>query len=106
MTTESEHCASMLRKFTIYRPMKLDEVMPEIKKQKVEVKDEVDTAADAALEKLMADQNKEYYKIHDKLKASLKKPELIEILEKNKQEVPSGTSEVEAVRLIVLPTSF
>lgn len=58
------------------------------------MKDEVDAAADAALDKLMADQNKEYYKIHDKLKASLKKPELIEILEKNKQEVPSGTSEI------------
>lgn len=68
--------------------------MPEIKKQKVEVKDEVDAAADAALEKLLTDQNKEFFKIHDKLKDRLKKPELIEILEKNKQQVPSGNSEV------------
>lgn len=78
----------------LYRPMKMDEVMPEIKKQKIEVKDEVDAAADATLEKLMADQSIELFKIHDKLKASLKKQELIEILEKNKQEVPVGTSEV------------
>lgn len=68
--------------------------MPEIKKQKIEIKDEVDTAADAALEKLINEQNKEFFKIHDKLKASLKKPDLIEILEKNKQQIPVGTSEV------------
>lgn len=74
--------------------MKLDEVMPEIKKQKVEIKDEVDASADAALEKLMAAQSVEFFKIHDKLKASLKKQELIEILEKNKQKVPVGTSEI------------
>lgn len=70
--------------------MKVDEVMPEIKKQKIEVKDEVDASAASKLEQLMAAQNKEYFKIHDKLKAGLKKSELIEILEKNKQEVPVG----------------
>lgn len=74
--------------------MKVDEVMPAIKKQKIEIKDEVDASADAALDKLIADQNIEFYKMHDKLKASLKKAELIEILEKNKQEIPVGTSEV------------
>lgn len=68
--------------------------MPEIKKQKLEIKDEVDTAADLALEKLLVTQNKEFFDIHDKLKASLKKQDLISILEKNKQEVPAGQSEV------------
>lgn len=68
--------------------------MPEIKKQKIEIKDEVDTAADAANEKLMDEQNKEFYKIHDKLKDRLTKAELIEILEKNKQEIPTGLPEV------------
>lgn len=71
--------------------------MPEIKKQKVEIKDEVDSVADAALEKLLADQNKEFFKIHDKLKATLKKSELIDILEKNKQQVPSGTPNVNEI---------
>lgn len=75
----------------------MDEVMPEIKKQKLEIKDEVDTAADAALDKLMASQSKEFFKIHDKLKDNLKKAELIEILEKNKQQVPVGTSEVKKI---------
>ncbi|KAJ6635587.1 Poly [ADP-ribose] polymerase [Pseudolycoriella hygida] len=76
-------------------PMKMDEVMPAIKKPKVEVKEEKDAAAaDAKLEKLISEQNKEFYKIHDKLKDKLKKTELIQILEKNKQEVPSGTSEI------------
>lgn len=74
--------------------MKVEEVMPEIKKQKIEIKDEVDASANQALEKLISDQTKEFFKIHDKLKDKLKKQELIHILEKNKQQVPVGTSEV------------
>lgn len=74
--------------------MKVDEVKQVTKKPKIEVKDEVDTSASADLDKKIADQNKEFYKIHDKLKAKLKKAELIEILEKNKQQVLVGTSEV------------
>lgn len=80
--------------------------MPEIKKQKIEIKDEVDASADAALDKLMTDQSVAFYKIHDKLKASLKKAELIEILEKNKQEIPVGTPEVNFWNQIFLLCQF
>lgn len=82
----------------IFRAMKVGEVMPEIKKQKIEVKDEVDASVNVALDKLLDEQNKEFFKIHDRLKSNLKKSELIEILEKNRQEIPVGTSEVNSLK--------
>lgn len=48
----------------------------------------------ADLEKLMAKQNKDYFKVRDALKKNTKKEDWILILERNKQAVPSGNSEV------------
>lgn len=42
----------------------------------------------------MAKQNEEYFKIRDKLKKSTNKSIWIQILERNKQAIPSGNSEV------------
>lgn len=46
------------------------------------------------LDKLIEKQNKEYYKLLDKLKAKTKKNVWIEILETNNQAVPEGFQEV------------
>uniref|UniRef100_A0A182XE12 Poly [ADP-ribose] polymerase n=1 Tax=Anopheles quadriannulatus TaxID=34691 RepID=A0A182XE12_ANOQN len=65
------------------------------KKVKEEVKDEVDKAADATEEKKIAEQQKAYYAIRDKLKSlGVKKSELIEILSLNKQDIPEGNDPV------------
>lgn len=58
-----------------------------IKKPKL---DEVDSALEAKIEK----QNKDYYKLRDKLEAQTKKPVHIAILEANQQFIPEGNSEV------------
>ncbi|XP_050082523.1 poly [ADP-ribose] polymerase [Anopheles aquasalis] len=74
-------------------PIKVEDVPA--KKVKEEVKDEVDKAIDDANEKQMAEQQKAFYKIRDKLKSlGVKKSELIEILEYNNQEVPEGNDPV------------
>lgn len=59
---------------------------PMAKKVKAETKDEVDTAADAALEKKIFQQNDKFHKYRNTLK-DLKLKELKWILEKNKQDV-------------------
>ncbi|KFB53218.1 AGAP003230-PA-like protein [Anopheles sinensis] len=65
------------------------------KKIKEEVKDEVDKAKNDEEEKQLAKQQAAFYKIRDKLKSlGVKKKELIEILEHNKQDVPEGAEAV------------
>lgn len=59
---------------------------------KSEVKDEVDKAADAALEKKISQQNKRFHKNRDLLK-DLRPKDLKWILEKNKQIVAVGMGE-------------
>ncbi|XP_058116088.1 poly [ADP-ribose] polymerase [Anopheles ziemanni] len=81
---------------------KLKQLLPAIKaedvptkKIKEEIKDEVDKAKEDDEEKQLAEQQKAFYKIRDKLKnLGVKKSELIEILEYNKQDVPEGTDAV------------
>ncbi|XP_055309208.1 poly [ADP-ribose] polymerase [Sitodiplosis mosellana] len=67
--------------------IKQDVDEPSLKKQKV---DEVDSALEAKIEQ----QNKEYYKLRDKLESQTKKPVYIAILEANRQAIPEGNSEV------------
>lgn len=80
-------------KNSIFSGVKAEEVV-EAKKPKLEVKsevkDEVDAAGDAKLEKLIIDQNKEFFKHRDNLNANLSKKEMTLILEKNNQDVPEG----------------
>lgn len=73
------------------RAIKQDIDEPDIKRAKKEEK--VDKEA-ADLEKLMSKQNKEYFKVRDALKKCTNKEQWILILERNKQAVPSGRSEV------------
>ncbi|KFB53219.1 AGAP003230-PA-like protein [Anopheles sinensis] len=81
---------------------KLKQLLPAIKSEDVptkkikeEIKDEVDKAKDDEEEKQLAEQQKAFYKIRDKLKSlGVKKTELIEILEYNKQDVPEGADAV------------
>lgn len=78
--------------------VKADDVI-EAKKPKLEVKsevkDEVDAASDARLEKLIIDQNKEFFKHRDNLNAKLSKKQMVSILERNNQVVSdSGTHAV------------
>lgn len=63
----------------------------QIKKAKVEIKDEVDAAHDTQLEKTLAVQNKEFFKNRDACEKSLTKTELSSLLQKNKQDVPAGS---------------
>ncbi|XP_049283298.1 poly [ADP-ribose] polymerase [Anopheles funestus] len=91
-----------------YRSMKpedqklLKQLLPAIKaenvpskKVKEEVKDEVDKAAESVDEKNIAEQQKAFYKIRDKLKSlGVKKAELIEILSQNHQDIPEGNDPV------------
>lgn len=73
--------------FFLHRAIKQDiDDHPAVKKQKIDPED-------AALEKTIETQNKEYYKLRDKLE-SVKKPDRIAILEANHQYVPEGNSEV------------
>lgn len=65
-----------------------------MKKQKV---DEVDSALDAKIEK----QNKDFYKLRDKLEKYTKKPVHISILEANRQAIPGGNSEVSSKHTIL-----
>lgn len=60
---------------------------PSVKKQKI---DKADAEIDAKIEK----QNKEYYKLRDKLESQTKKPVQISILEAMNQAIPEGNSEV------------
>lgn len=62
---------------------------------KKEEKKDKDTAE---LEKVMAKQNKDYFKVRDALKKNTKKEDWILILERNKQAVPVGNSEVHISR--------
>lgn len=55
-----------------------------------------DDPEDAEEEKLMKKQNEELYAIKDQI-SSLDKKEMIELLERNRQEIPSGTSNVSAL---------
>lgn len=57
------------------------------------IKDEPEDAEEA---KLMKKQNEELYAIKDKI-SSLEKKEMIELLERNHQEIPTGTSNVNAL---------
>ncbi|XP_035898019.1 poly [ADP-ribose] polymerase [Anopheles stephensi] len=91
-----------------YRSMKpedqstLKKLLPAIKaedvpskKVKEEVKDEVDKAAESVEEKQIAEQQKAFYKIRDKLKSlGVKKAELIQILAQNDQDIPEGNDPV------------
>lgn len=77
--------------FWFCRPIKQDVDEPDSKKIKKEEK--VDGEA-KKLEEIIAKQNKEYFKIRDKLKAHTNKKNWIEILHRNKQAVPEGNSEV------------
>lgn len=61
-----------------------------IKKPKVEVKDEVDTAHDAQLTATLAAQSKELFKYRDQCEKELGKKEMIAILQYNKQDIPEG----------------
>lgn len=65
--------------------------MAQIKKPKLEVKDEVDAGHDAQLDATLAAQNKEFFRFRDQCEKHLSKKELIAILVKNKQTVPEGT---------------
>lgn len=70
-----------------HRAIKQDiDEQPAVKKQKVDPED-------AALEKTIESQNKEYYQLRDKLE-SVKKADHIAILEANHQHIPDGNSEV------------
>uniref|UniRef100_A0A182R0F8 Poly [ADP-ribose] polymerase n=1 Tax=Anopheles farauti TaxID=69004 RepID=A0A182R0F8_9DIPT len=65
------------------------------KKVKEEVKDEVDKAAETVEEKKIAEQQKAFYKIRDKLRSlGLKKTELVQILAHNNQDIPDGNDPV------------
>ena len=65
-----------------------------VKKMKAEPKDEVDAIKEEADEKLLAQQQKAYYKIHDNLKKlGVKKNTLHDILKYNKQRIPEGFDE-------------
>lgn len=66
-----------------------------MKKQKIE---EVDSALEAKIEQ----QNKDYYKLRDKLATQTKKPVHIAILEANRQAIPEGNSEVRKLTKIIL----
>ncbi|XP_053691962.1 poly [ADP-ribose] polymerase [Sabethes cyaneus] len=64
------------------------------KKLKTEPKDEADSAQEAIDEQLYAQQQKAFFKIRDKLKdLNVKKPDLISILNRNKQAIPEGPNE-------------
>lgn len=76
------------------RAIKQDVEEPTVKKQKV---DEVDSALDAKIEK----QNKDFYKLRDKLEKYTKKPVHISILEANRQAIPNGNSEVSSKHKIL-----
>lgn len=54
----------------------------------------MDAADDAKLEKLIIDQNKEFFKYRDNLKANLSKKEMTSILERNNQKVPEGLNPI------------
>lgn len=58
-----------------------------MKKQKIDPED-------AALEKTIETQNKEYFKLRDRLQAETTKAEHVAILEANRQTVPEGNAEV------------
>lgn len=75
------------------RAIKQDLDEPLVKKQKI---DEVDSALEAKIEQ----QNKEYYKLRDKLETQTKKPVHIAILEANRQAIPEGNSEVRKITQI------
>lgn len=60
------------------------------KKVKKEGLDEVDSKENAETEKEIKKQNKALFKLRDKLKDNLTKPNLISILEKNDQDIPEG----------------
>lgn len=64
-----------------------------VKKMKTEPKEEVDKE----LEKKLVEQNKLYHTNRAYLKENLKKNEMIQILEANKQEIPEGTEPVKIV---------
>uniref|UniRef100_A0AAG5CYC8 Poly [ADP-ribose] polymerase n=2 Tax=Anopheles atroparvus TaxID=41427 RepID=A0AAG5CYC8_ANOAO len=97
--------AEVLPGFSMMKPedqTKLKALLPAIKAEDVPVKkikeenkDEVDKAEDDQLIKAIAEQQKAFYKIRDKLKSlGVKKSELIEILEFNNQVVPEGNDAV------------
>ena len=67
--------------------IKQDVDEPLVKKQKID-------KADDALEAKIEQQNKEYYKLRDKLESQTKKTVHIAILEANRQAIPEGNSEV------------
>lgn len=66
---------------------------PSVKKPKI---DKADAEIDAKIEK----QNKDYYKLRDKLESETKKPVHISILEAMNQAIPEGNSEVSSKYLI------
>lgn len=69
--------------------MKANEV--EVKKPKLEVKDEPGAAdVDAKLEKLMVTQNKDFFKNRDGAEKSLSTKEMASLLRYNHQDVPEG----------------
>lgn len=74
-----------------FRPIKQETSEPSSKKIKKEMKDDTETQE---LEKTIAKQNKDYFKTRDALKKSTEKSIWVRILERNKQAVPSGKSEV------------
>lgn len=77
--------------FLFCRAIKQHVDEPDSKKIKKEEK--VDGEA-KKLEQLITKQNKEYFKIRDQLKANTNKKIWIEILQRNKQAIPEGNSEV------------
>ena len=60
---------------------------PDSKKMKLEVKED---PAEAALKEKMKKQNKQMFYYRDLLKKHLKKQDLYNLLEHNKQEIPTG----------------
>lgn len=72
----------------IFRAVKANEI--EIKKPKLEIKDEVDSSADSTLDKSIIAQNKEYFANRDNAKEHLSKQERKAILLNNKQDIPEG----------------
>lgn len=73
-----------------FSAIKQDEDGPSVKKLKSEGVDEVD----AALEKTIEKQNKEYFKLRDSLQMETNKSNWVGILLANKQHIPEGNSEV------------
>lgn len=78
------------------RPIKQENGEPSSKKIKKEIKNDPEAQE---LENTITKQNKEYFKIRDALSKKTNKAIWLQILDHNKQAVPSGKSEVWALEL-------